>query len=241
MDTVTGRIHSIETFGAVDGPGIRYVLFLQGCPLRCQFCHNPDSWDFKGGTSMTVKEVMKDIKEYRSFIKRGGVTLSGGEPLAQPEFVLALLKECRKNGFHTAVDTSGAVKLAVSKPVIDAADMLLLDIKALDPALCKEITGKSNSNALDILNYCEKTGKMVWIRHVVIPGLTLDNRRLEELADFLKKYRCIDKIELLPFHKMGEYKWEVLKEKYRLSDTPEPTSEEMDRVTEIFSGRGLPV
>ncbi|WP_312640654.1 pyruvate formate-lyase-activating protein [Hydrogenoanaerobacterium sp.] len=238
---VTGRIHSIETFGAVDGPGVRYVLFLQGCRMKCLFCHNPDTWECGGGRLISSEEVIEDIKSYRNFIKNGGVTISGGEPLLQPEFVLDIINRCKGLGFHTAIDTAGSQDLAVSQPVIDAADLILLDIKALEPQVCVELTGMDNRHELKTLDYCQRTAKPVWIRHVLLPGYTLDRDRLTKLADFLKPYSCIEKVELLPFHKMGEFKWKELGMEYQLYDTPVPTREEIQMATEIFKSRGLPL
>jgi len=236
---VTGRVHSIESFGTLDGPGIRYVLFMQGCPLRCLYCHNPDARSREAGKTMTAGAVMADILTYRPFIKRGGVTLSGGEPLLQPAFACEILDGCRENRFHSAVDTSGAIPLAESRPALDRADLILLDIKAIDDDLCVVLTGASNRNARATLEYCETVGKAVWIRHVVVPGYTLDDERLSRLADYLLRFRCIRRIELLPFHKMGEYKWEALKCPYMLKATPPPTDEEMKRARAIFQCRGL--
>lgn len=237
----TGRIHSLETFGAVDGPGVRFVVFLQGCPLRCRFCHNPDTWNPTEGTEMTAEELTEQIASYRNFIRNGGVTISGGEPLLQPEFVRALLEQCRAIGLHTAVDTSGGVPLSRAKPVVDAADLLLLDIKDIDPEDCRSLTGQDNRSALTILDYCEQTGKPVWIRHVLIPGLTLREDKLVRLAKKLSAYQCIQKVELLPFHKMGEYKWDQLNRPYTLAETPAPDQEELCRAKEIFRLQGLPL
>ncbi|MDR2849628.1 MAG: pyruvate formate lyase-activating protein [Verrucomicrobiota bacterium] len=236
---VTGRVHSVESFGTLDGPGIRYVLFLQGCPLRCLYCHNPDTREAAGGKTMTAGEVMADILTYRPFIARGGVTLSGGEPLLQPAFVCELLDACRKHHLHSALDTSGAVPLARSAPALDRADLILLDIKALDDDLCVPLTGAGTADTLATLDYCESTGKPVWIRHVLVPGYTLDGARLERLADTLLRYASIRKIELLPFHKMGEYKWDALGSPYRLTDTPPPTAEQLLAAHAIFRSRGL--
>ncbi len=238
-EPVTGRIHSIETFGAVDGPGIRYVLFMQGCPLRCLYCHNPDSWDFSGGKTVTTEEIATDIESYYNFIKKGGVTVSGGEPLAQPEFVADLFERCKKMGLHTAVDTSGSVALSVSHKAIDVCDLVILDIKALDDALCLELTGQPNFNTLETLLYCEKTKKPVWIRHVLVPEYTLDFEKLEKLADYLTGFSCIEKVELLPFHKMGEFKWEELNFDYKLFGTQSPSITDIDKAKHIFVSRGL--
>ena len=237
--SVTGRIHSIESFGTLDGPGIRYVLFMQGCPLRCIYCHNLDSRSLEAGKTMTAGEVIADILTYRPYIARGGVTLSGGEPLLQPEFACEVLDGCRAHKLHSAIDTSGVIPLNQSSPAIARADLILLDIKAIDDDLCVTLTGASNRNTLATLEYCEATRKAVWIRHVLVPGHTLDDQRLERLADHLTRYTCIRKIELLPFHKMGEYKWEALKCPYELADTQPPTDEEMRHARAIFQRRGL--
>ena len=236
---VTGRIHSIESFGTLDGPGIRYVLFMQGCPLRCLYCHNPDARSLDAGMTMTAGEVLADILTYRPFIARGGVTLSGGEPLLQPDFACELLDGCREHSLHSAIDTSGASPLSEARPALDRADLILLDVKALDDDLCVALTGASNHNTLATLEYCEATHKPVWIRHVLVPGLTLDEARLSRLADHLLRYACIRKIELLPFHKMGEYKWKALACPYVLGETPVPADEEMQRARAVFRRRGL--
>lgn len=238
-EPVKGRIHSVESFGAVDGPGIRFVVFMQGCPLRCLFCHNPDTWDAKAGREVSAEELVKEILTYRNYIKTGGVTLSGGEPLLQAEFTAEVLRLCRENRLHTAVDTSGCIPLEKALPALELADMLLLDIKDIDPDDAQELTGMTNRNAIATLDYCEKVAKTVWVRHVVVPGYTLDFEKLERLAAFLSQYTCVEKVELLPFHKMGEYKWQVLGEDYKLFDTQEPAEEEMARVKGIFRAKGI--
>lgn len=239
MENVIGYIHSVESFGALDGPGVRYVLFLQGCPLRCLFCHNPDSWAVGRGQPIGSADVVRDILRYRHFIEKGGVTLSGGEPLMQPEFAASILEGCRENGLHTALDTSGGVPLLACRQAVDAADMLLLDMKAADEALFRRITGRSMDNTLEILEHCEDTGKRVWIRHVLVPGLTLEETQLHALGRLLRRYGCIERVELLPFHKMGEYKWEALGAPYTLSETQPPPAEAVDRARELLRGYGL--
>ena len=232
---LTGKVHSYETFGAVDGPGIRFIVFLQGCPPRCLYCHNPDTWDPKDGTETTVEEIVKKVLPYRGFYKGGGgVTVSGGEPMAQHEFVRDLLRALKKENIHTAIDTSGAVPLSLCREAIEEADMLLLDIKSIYPALSKTITGSDTvlGNEKEYLDYCESTGKDVWIRHVVVPGLTMDDEQLRSLRRFLDGYSCVKRIEPLPFHKLGEHKWE--KGCYTLSATEQPTKEEMARVDAIL-------
>lgn len=240
-EPVEGRIHSVETFGAVDGPGVRYVVFVQGCPLHCLYCHNPDSWAAEGGHLTDSAQVVADILPYRNFIRRGGVTVSGGEPLFQPAFTADILRRCKAEGLHTALDTAGSVSLPIAKQAIDAADLLLLDIKTLDPALHEMLTGKPIHYPLQTLEYCREIGKPVWIRHVLVPGYTLVPERLEALAVHLTHFPNIERVELLPFHKMGEYKWQELGERYRLYDTPAPTPEAVEEARAIFASRGLKV
>lgn len=234
MEGVCGRVHSCESFGTLDGPGIRYVVFLQGCPLRCRYCHNPDTWDLQGGTVVSSSDLMKQIESCRNFIRSGGVTLSGGEPLAQPEFSSDLLSRCRAAGFHTALDTAGSVPLDISQQVIGAADLILLDIKALDPELCRELTGQGNENELSALEYCERSGKPVWIRHVLVPGYTLRMDRLERLASFLMRFHCIQRVELLPYHKMGAFKWNALGLADSFASVPEPSAAELNAAEAVF-------
>lgn len=238
---VKGRIHSVESFGAVDGPGVRFVVFLQGCPMRCVYCHNPDSWDFKAGKVVSAGDISDEILKYRNFIKAGGVTLSGGEPLAQPKFAEAILKLSRINGFHTAVDTAGCIPLSTSRDAIDAADLVLLDIKSIDPIIAKNIAGSDMSGALELLNYREKTGGKVWIRHVLVPELTIDVEQAKKLGSFLSNYECVERVDLLPFHKYGEFKWEELGLDYTLANTKEPTSEQIEEIREIIKSYGLNV
>lgn len=236
-----GYIHSIETFGSVDGPGIRYVVFMQGCPLRCIYCHNPDSWNIKDGKVVSVNEVVKDILKYKHFIESGGVTISGGEPLVQYKFVEKLIKKLKKHNIEVAIDTSGAIPVGLAKKAIDACDLVMLDIKSLDDDLHKTITGMSNKKTLEMLEYCEKISKPVWIRHVILPGYTLDFDSLEKLAKFLTKYKTIEMVDLLSFHKFGEYKWENLGYDYKLKDTTPPSKEDIEKVRQIFKKNNLPI
>lgn len=230
-----GRVHSFESFGAVDGPGIRFIVFFQGCPLRCKFCHNPDTWAFGEGTEYTSDELVDKILPYRLFYRGGGgVTLSGGEPMAQHEFAAELLKRLKAEGIHTAVDTSGGIPLAVCRDAVDAADMLLLDIKSIDPETSLYITGSPDTlaNEKELLDYCELSKKPIWIRHVVVPGLTDGEKQLKALGDFLRGYSCIEKIEPLPFHKLGEHKW--LPELYILGATEPPTEQQMAEAVRLL-------
>ena len=238
---IKGRIHSVETLGLVDGPGLRFVAFLQGCHLRCLYCHNPDSWGPNDGKLIGARELALKIREYEPYIKNGGVTLSGGEPLLQSEFAAEVLRLCKKFGFHTACDTAGSVPIETAIKVLEQTDLVLLDIKDLDKNDCKKLCGISPKKSIDVLKYCEKVTKDVWIRHVLLPGYTLKQSKLERLADFLKTFSCVKKVELLPFHKMGEFKWKTLKIRYLLSNVLEPSKEEVEAAVEIFRSRGLKV
>jgi len=234
-----GYVHSVETCGTVDGPGIRYVIFFQGCPLRCKICHNPDTWKMYEGKKCTAKEVVDDILRYKNFIRSGGVTISGGEPLLQADFASEILKECRKHGIHTAIDTSGAVPLSKCRHAVDEADLILLDIKSIDTFKCRELTGKGNEDALKLLDYLELKGKEVWIRHVVVPGITENYDDIEEMGKYLSRYKVISRVEILPFHKMGEYKWKELNLKYELEDTQPPEKESVEKIKNILSKHHL--
>ena len=237
MAEITGRIHSFESFGTLDGPGVRYIVFLQGCALRCSYCHNPDTWDVKGGQEFTVSEVMQKIISCRSYIKSGGVTLSGGEPLLQARFVSALLDACRAEGLHTAVDTAGSVPLSVSAEVISKSDMLLLDIKSLDDELCRAMTGQGNRNTLETLRFCEESGKPVWIRHVVVPGWTDDAEEQRRLGYFIGGLKTLKALDVLPYHDMGKSKYEALGMDYPLKDVQPLPAEDAQRArAEIMKG-----
>lgn len=236
---VSGFVHSLDSFGAVDGPGIRFVVFFQGCPLRCIFCHNPDSWAFGQGTRMEVGEVVAKITALRPFYQKGGVTLSGGEPLAQPEFAAALLKRLKAEGFHTAVDTAGSIPLKKCQEAVDSADLLLLDIKAYSPELCRTVTGQDGREAKRLLDYCQETGKPVWIRHVLVPGYTLNQVHLENLADYLSAFSCVQRIDLLPFHQLGCHKWKLLNIPYPLENMQPPSVPDINCAKAIFQARGL--
>lgn len=238
---VKGRIHSVETFGAVDGPGIRYVIFLQGCLLRCLYCHNPDTWKFGKGRLVQSDELVREIKQYKNYLKSGGVTLSGGEPLMQALFCEDVLRRLSEEGIHTAIDTSGSVPLEFAQTSIELTNLVMLDIKAFDDELCKKISGRSNENALRTLDFLREINKDTWIRYVLLPGYTMDEKNLVDLADFLMDYPNVKTIELLPFHKMGEYKWKEMNEKYTLENVESPSNEEVLAARQIFLDRGLPL
>ena len=243
LRAVQGRLHSTETFGAVDGPGIRFVAFLQGCPLRCLYCHNPDAIDGTGGTAWTAGELADEILRYRLFIK-GGVTFSGGEPLRQAELVTACARLLKAEGLHVAIDTSGSEPPArpAVRMAIEVADLLLLDIKAAREDMAVALTGRGLTNALATLELCRELGKPVWARQVLVRGYTLEEGQLHALAAQLGPYaEIIQRLELLPFHKMGEHKWAALRTPYALGDTPATTREEVAWAAELLSEAGLKI
>lgn len=241
MNDVIGRIHSTESFGAVDGPGVRFVVFLQGCPLRCLYCHNPDTWLWSEGKEIYASELVEQIAKYKSFINKGGVTLSGGEPLMQPEFCRAITEGCHENGFHVALDTSGAIPIQKSRDAIDEADMLLLDIKDIDPVDCEELTGATNENCFRTLQYCEDRNKPVWLRHVLLPDYTMNEDKLNRLGQFLTNYRCVKRVEILPYHTMGLKKWDALGLTSRLAGKNPPTKEDVEWARNILLKYDLPL
>lgn len=241
--SVTGRIHSIETCGTVDGPGIRFVIFMQGCPLRCKYCHNPDTWKLGDGEEKTVEELISEIKKYKSYMKfsGGGVTVTGGEPLLQGKFIKELFKKCKEENIHTAVDTSGYIFNDITKEVLDYTDLVLLDIKSYNKKSYKYITGVELDPTLNFMEYLGKINKPVWIRYVLVPGLSDNEESIKGLSLYLSNFRNVDKIELLPFHKMGEFKWKELGYDYELSNTEEPTKEEIIKAMSIIKEHNMNV
>lgn len=233
---LTGKIHSLESFGTVDGPGIRFVTFMQGCPLRCRYCHNPDTWraDAPVKYELTPRQLLGEVSRYKSFIAKGGVTLTGGEPLMQPDFCREFFRLCREAGIHTALDTAGSVYNEKTLSVLDFTDLVLLDIKALQPELCRAVCGSDGRNALRLLDELERRGIDVWIRHVVVPGLTDDDRLLDELVGYLKPYRCVRKIEWLPYHTMGVFKYKDLGLAYPLEGVPPLPAERIKAIRERY-------
>lgn len=238
---VTGRVHSIETLGTVDGPGLRYVLFLQGCPLRCAYCHNPDCQDPKQGVLKTPEEVVADVAKYRSFLRSGGLTLSGGEPLLQPRFVAEVFRRCHEIGIHTALDTSGFCPLHLAGPALDHTDLVLLDIKSFRPETFRDVTGVDVQPTLRMAQELAKRGIPAWIRYVLVPGLTDNLEEIRELAAFVGGLPNVERVEVLPFHKMGEDKYRELGKRYRLYKTPTPSPSLVAAVEDAFANAGCPV
>ncbi|MDY0409072.1 pyruvate formate-lyase-activating protein [Virgibacillus soli] len=237
-----GRVHSIETCGTLDGPGIRYIVFLQGCPLRCQFCHNPDTWKMGDGKQMTVEEIVSDIKSYLPFFKatNGGVTVSGGEPLLQIKFLIALFKELKKLGVHTAIDTAGGcfshspTFLNNLDELLTLTDLVLLDLKQIDSAKHKVLTGMRNDHILEFARYLSDKKVPMWIRHVLVPGGSDNDADLENLSTFIKTLDAVEKVEVLPYHKLGVYKWEALGYAYPLQGIEPPTEERVQNAMQIL-------
>lgn len=232
-----GKIHSFETFGTVDGPGIRFVVFMKGCPLKCKYCHNRDTWSAEGAQLYTAEEVMAELRKYRNFIdsSKGGITVSGGEALIQPQFILELFKKCKQEGIHTAVDTSGYVDVEDVKEVIEYTDLVLLDLKHADALKHKDLTGVDNDKIKRFTEYLSDINKPVWIRYVLVPGYTDDEANLLAAHEYLKNFKNIEKIEVLPYHAMGKIKWDNLNVDYPLEGVPTPTSDEVERARNILS------
>ncbi|WP_413700098.1 pyruvate formate lyase 1-activating protein [Psychromonas sp. KJ10-10] len=232
--SVTGHVHSIETCGTVDGPGIRFIIFLQGCLMRCKYCHNRDTWDLEGGKEMTVDELMKEILQYRHFINAsgGGITISGGEAMLQPEFVKAMFQACRMEGIHTCLDTNGFVRKIdeTTKGVLDVADLVLLDIKQMDNKKHIDLTHVSNKYTLEFAKYLAQQKQAVYLRYVVLPGYTDDLEDVHKLGQFIAPMKNIEKIELLPYHELGKHKWTAMGEVYPLDGVNPPSKETMEDI-----------
>ena len=233
---LTGKLHSFESCGTVDGPGIRFIVFMQGCPLRCKYCHNPDTWKLEDAKyERDIEFTINEIKKYKPFFRNGGgLTITGGEPFVQIDYVEALLKRAKEEGIHTVVDTSGYIFNDRIKEVLEYVDLVLLDIKSMDPVVYRDLTGVELENTLKFAEYLSKIDKPMWLRHVVVPGLTDKKENLEKLSKFISNMTNIKKIELLPFHQMGTHKWEELGIEYPLKNLREPTLEEMKEARSFF-------
>jgi pyruvate formate lyase activating enzyme len=239
--SVEGYIHSVETLGTVDGPGVRYVIFTQGCPLRCLYCHNPDSISLKHGRLVSSASLLTDIENTADFLRRanGGVTLTGGEPLAQAKFTAAILRGCKEMNLHTALDTSGLLGNKATDAMLADTDLVLLDIKSFDPATYERVTGAQLQPTLDFAHRLDSQGKKMWIRFVLVPGLTDAPDNVKGLADFVATLKNVERVEVAPFHKLGEFKWKELGLRYALTDTESPTLEQAESVRKEFSSRGI--
>jgi len=231
---VLGYIHSIETLGAVDGPGIRTVVFLQGCPMQCIYCHNPDTWDIDGGKAMDTDDIIKKIKRYVPYYKTGGgVTLSGGEPLMQADFTAELLEKCKAIGVNTALDTSGAVFNEGVKKLLSYVDLVILDVKHWNEHTFEKITQYKMDNFNEFLDYCRQIQKPLIIRQVIVKGINENDGDVKKLCNLVEGCN-VTKIELLPFHNHGAYKWKELGLEYALSSDCEPSKKEMDKLNKCL-------
>ncbi len=236
-----GYVHSLETFGSVDGPGVRYIIFLSGCAMRCQFCHNPDTWNMQSGTLYTADELLDQAERYRSYWgSKGGITVSGGEPLLQIDFLTELLRKAKERGIHTTIDTSGN-PFTREEPffgkfneLMKYTDLIMLDIKEIDEERHQLLTAQTNKNILDLANYLSEINKPVWIRHVLVPERTDYDEDLKKLNDFISTLNNVEKVEILPYHTLGIFKWEQLGIPYQLEGINPPTSERVENAKKLL-------
>lgn len=243
INNIKGIIHSVETFGAVDGPGVRYVIFLQGCQMRCKYCHNPDTWKMSREESYeeAPSDTLKKALRYRPYWREnGGITVSGGEALLQIDYVTELFRLAKAEGVNTTVDTSGnpftfeEPFFSRFKELTEVTDLFILDIKHIDTAKHKELTGWDNQNILDMARFLSDNGKKMWIRHVLVPGVTDDEADLRKLSQFVKSLDGVERLEVLPYHTLGVYKWEELGLEYGLKGVKPPTKEEIERANALL-------
>lgn len=237
-----GIVHSLESFGSVDGPGVRFVVFLQGCALRCKYCHNPETWSCEGGTEWTAGDLFQRVYRYRNYWgKKGGITVSGGEPLRQLPFVTAFFELARSKGVHTALDTAGqpfrpddTEYLAAFDRLMRSTSLVILDLKEIDPERHRQLTGKDNANILAMARRISDLGVPLWIRHVLVPGLTDDEESLRQTAEFIASLKTVQRVEVLPYHTLGLFKWQKLGISYPLPDAVSPTADEIRRAEELL-------
>ncbi len=237
----TVKVHSLESFGAADGPGVRFVIFLQGCNMRCKYCHNPDSWNINDGTEMTAEELISKALRYKAYWKEeGGITVSGGEPLLQIDFLTEFFMLAKEHGINTVIDTSGN-PFTRNEPFISKfdrlmkyTDLLLLDIKEIDPKRHRIITGHDNKNILEMAKYLSKINKPVWIRHVLVPQYSDFDEDLKKLSDFIKGLKNVKRTEILPLHTLGIHKWELLGIPYELKNIAPPSPERIENAEKIL-------
>ena len=241
MEKIIGKIHSLETFGLVDGPGVRFVVFLQGCKMRCKYCHNPETWSFDGAQDREAGELFEHVYHYKGYWGNGGgVTVSGGEPLLQIDFVTEFFRQAKLKGVHTTIDTAGQPFceepefLEKFDKLLSYTDLVMLDLKEMDDKKHRSLTGYTNENILKLAKYLSDKGKPMWIRHVLVPGVTDDENGLKEMADFIGTLKTVERVEVLPYHTLGLFKWEKLGIKYPLEGIKSPTEEQVKKAEEIL-------
>ena len=234
--TDTLKVHSTESFGTYDGPGIRFVVFLQGCPFRCLYCANPDTMSAGKGEAYSIARILDTAENMIPFFSNGGgVTISGGEPCRQAKQLIVLFQKLRSKGIHTCLDTTGYFMNEYVEKMLDYTDLVLLDVKHMDPDMHKRITGRSNKNTLAFAQRLEEQGKPFWLRYVLVPGLTDDPKHLHQLGRHFQAYGQVKKMEIQPYHKLGIYKWEKLGMEYALENIPENTPEELETAERILA------
>ena len=239
-----GKVHSMESFGSADGPGVRFLIFLQGCNMRCKYCHNPDTWKTSGGQEMTAQEILNKAIRYKAYWKNnGGITVSGGEALLQIDFVLELFKLAKAQNINTCLDTSGSV-FSFDEPFISkfnelmqVTDLFILDIKQIDDEQHKQLTGRSNANILAMARYLADNHKDMWIRHVLVPNITDDDNLLHKLRKFIDTLSTVKRVEVLPYHTLGVFKWQELNIPYSLDDINPPSAERIENAKQILGAK----
>lgn len=236
-----GYIHSVESFGSVDGPGVRFIIFFAGCPLRCKFCHNPDTWDKSKGTLHSAESLIKEALSCRSYWgKYGGITVSGGEPLFQIDFLIELFELAKKEGINTCIDTSGAPFTKEGewfekfKHLMELTDLLLMDIKHVNKEEHVKLTGKDNDNIVEMFHYLDEIKKPIWIRHVLVPGITDNDEYLKQTGEFIKTLGNVQRVEILPYHTLGISKYQNMGLEYALKDVPMPTAERVENARKLI-------
>lgn len=238
---MTGKIHSFESFGTVDGPGVRFVVFFQGCPMRCLYCHNPDTWAMDAGEEYTAEQIIEKIERNRPFYTTGGITATGGEPMLQLDFLIELFELAKSRNINTCLDTSGVLfdrknteRMKKIDRLLSVCDLVMLDIKHIDNEKHKKLTGHGNDNILDFARYLNEKNVKMRIRHVIVPKITYNDDELKRLGEFLKPFKNIEKIETLPYHTLGKVKYENLGIEYPLGDTPQLTENDAKKALEII-------
>lgn len=237
LQDVNLRVHSFESGGTVDGPGIRFVVFTQGCPLRCKYCHNPDTWEVNAGKVYSGQQIVDEILKYKNFMQfsKGGVTFSGGEPLVQKEALIPIFKELKKQGIHIAIDTAGTTTIdETTKELLSFVDLVLLDVKHIDPLGHKQLTGLTNKNCFQFLDLLKEMGTKTWIRWVIVPTINDTEAYAERFLEFIKPYENVELVELLPYHQSGVFKWKELGLTYELNHIKAPDKEVVEEIASIL-------